>query len=271
VQPAAAGPRWDWNCYCSVVDETFPDGTHTCKDLPETKYAFSTCGEKKAAADEASKKCEEHCPPDQRCQISLSGKADPVEDASCAAVEPPKGPSLPQGEILYSVECECFAKKDEGKCVSVVKERVGTTSQDKATAQVFCESHCRSYSGIYSEKGAYCKSQPLMSTLQYFSKAAQDCPLDAKVPTGTICYVNPLGTTRIPKIVGNILNAALGLLGSISLLMFIYGGVTWVTSGGATERVQKGKNIVTWAVLGLLLVFSSYALLRFVLGAFTGI
>lgn len=88
-------------------------------------------------------------------------------------------------------------------------------------------------------------------------------------PAGVYCAANPLTTTEVPVVIGRIINAALGLLGSIALLMFIYGGVTWVTAYGATEKIQKGKDIMTWAIVGILLIFGSFALVRFVLGAFT--
>lgn len=97
--------------------------------------------------------------------------------------------------------------------------------------------------------------------------AGKDCP--PGTPVGTVCLASPLSTTDFPTIVGRIINTALGLLGSISLLMFIYGGVSWLTAYGSTEKIQKGKDIMTWATLGLVLIFASFALVRFVLGAFT--
>jgi len=47
--------------------------------------------------------------------------------------------------------------------------------------------------------------------------------------------------------------------------MFIYGGLTWMLSGGNEELVKKGKNTVMWAALGIALIFTSYALVRFVI------
>ena len=47
--------------------------------------------------------------------------------------------------------------------------------------------------------------------------------------------------------------------------MFIYGGLVWMTAAGANEKVQKGKDILIWATVGLVIIFTSYALVRFVL------
>lgn len=95
-----------------------------------------------------------------------------------------------------------------------------------------------------------------------------DCPpgYDAK---GTRCLKNPLQVKTFPELIGRILNAALGTVGSLALLMFIYGGFLWLTSGGSADKISKGKQIMTWAGLGLILIFASYALVRFVLAAFT--
>ena len=60
-------------------------------------------------------------------------------------------------------------------------------------------------------------------------------------------------------------NAIMGIVGSLALAMFIYGGFTWMTAAGASERVQKGKDILIWATVGLIVIFSSYALVYFIL------
>ncbi|HOZ53132.1 MAG TPA: pilin [bacterium] len=78
---------------------------------------------------------------------------------------------------------------------------------------------------------------------------------------------NPLGTASIPEIIGRVISAALGIVGSLALIMFIYGGITWMTAAGNEQNVTKGKNIIIWATLGLVVIFSSYAIVRFVLQA----
>ncbi len=85
---------------------------------------------------------------------------------------------------------------------------------------------------------------------------------------------NPLGTSPElvdPRaIIGNIIRAILGIVGSLALLVFIFGGLTWVTSAGSAEKVKKGKDMMMWAALGLAIIFFSYALVRFVIGAVAG-
>ena len=76
---------------------------------------------------------------------------------------------------------------------------------------------------------------------------------------------NPLGDGVTPnKLIGRIIKAMIGIVGSLALLMFIYGGFTWMLAAGNAEAVSKGKNILIWATLGLVVIFSSYAVLQFV-------
>lgn len=72
---------------------------------------------------------------------------------------------------------------------------------------------------------------------------------------------NPLGTTDLRVVAGNIIKAVLAFSGSAALLMFIYGGVQWIMSQGDKNKIEKGQKTVIWAVLGLIFIFISYALL----------
>ncbi|MCK4554394.1 hypothetical protein KAU19_05550 [Candidatus Parcubacteria bacterium] len=93
--------------------------------------------------------------------------------------------------------------------------------------------------------------------------------LSGSCPEGQICLDDPLATgdvhTTPQALIGRIINAVLGIVGSIALAMFIYGGFTWMTSSGNSEKVQKGKDILIWAALGLVVIFASYALVNFVI------
>jgi len=76
--------------------------------------------------------------------------------------------------------------------------------------------------------------------------------------------VNGTPTTNVSLIIGNIISWILRFLGVLALVMFIYGGMLWMTSGGKAEQITKGKDTLVWAVAGLALVFFSYAILTFV-------
>ena len=57
----------------------------------------------------------------------------------------------------------------------------------------------------------------------------------------------------------------LGIVGSLALIMFIYGGFMFLISSGSSEKIGQAKKILVAAVIGLLIVFASYLIIQFVL------
>ena len=86
---------------------------------------------------------------------------------------------------------------------------------------------------------------------------------DTKYSAGCIsdgnCTLNDFVTIgiRVSQII-------LGVVGSLALLAFVYGGVVWLLSGGSSEKVTRGKQVMIGAVIGLFIVFASYTIMRFV-------
>lgn len=68
----------------------------------------------------------------------------------------------------------------------------------------------------------------------------------------------------IGEIIGAIIGTFLSFLGIIFLILIIYGGFTWMTSGGNEIKVLKAKKILTQAVVGLIIILSAYAITSFV-------
>ncbi|MFA4831587.1 MAG: pilin [Candidatus Gracilibacteria bacterium] len=96
----------------------------------------------------------------------------------------------------------------------------------------------------------------------------------ANCGSGSVSLPNPLDPTGKNSVtpqtlIGKVIAAALGVVGSLALLMFIYGGFTWMTSAGSPDKVTKGKGIMVWAAIGLAVIFSSYALVKFVITGLT--
>ena len=77
----------------------------------------------------------------------------------------------------------------------------------------------------------------------------------------------PLGNVDIPTLIGRIIRGLIGISGVLALAMFVYGGLMWMTSAGNKERVDKAQKTVIWSILGLVIIFASYALVSFVLSA----
>ncbi|MEK7183652.1 MAG: pilin [Patescibacteria group bacterium] len=68
----------------------------------------------------------------------------------------------------------------------------------------------------------------------------------------------------------NITILILGIIGSVILLMFVYGGFLWVTSQGDAKRIENGKNTITHAVIGFAIVLLSYSLITFLIASLAG-
>jgi len=61
----------------------------------------------------------------------------------------------------------------------------------------------------------------------------------------------------------NVSELILGLVGSLSLIMFVYGGISFMISAGSADKVSEAKRILVASVIGLIIVFSSWLIIRF--------
>lgn len=68
----------------------------------------------------------------------------------------------------------------------------------------------------------------------------------------------------------NLTKMILGLVGSLALLFFIYGGITFMMAGGKSETIDKGKKIITNAVIGVAIVLGAWIIVNFAIAALTG-
>lgn len=60
-------------------------------------------------------------------------------------------------------------------------------------------------------------------------------------------------------------------IGTISVIMLIYGGFRYVISGGDSKKVTDAKNTILYAIIGLIISMLAYAIVRFVIGAVSGL
>jgi glucose uptake protein GlcU len=66
----------------------------------------------------------------------------------------------------------------------------------------------------------------------------------------------------------NGLNIAYFLLGVIAVIVIIVGGITYAGSNGNSANVTKAKNMLLYAVVGLVVVIGAYAITNFVVVRF---
>jgi len=90
------------------------------------------------------------------------------------------------------------------------------------------------------------------------SASASDSASTSTPPAKTFKLYNPLGTTSIPIILGRIINMLLGVIGSLALVAFIYGGGMYMLSRGDSGMAKKGRDAMINAVIGLFIILLSY-------------
>lgn len=75
------------------------------------------------------------------------------------------------------------------------------------------------------------------------------------------------GDRDLPTIIGTIINAFLGLLGVVLVIIIIFAGYKWMTAQGNSGQVDEAKKMITQAVIGMIILMAAYAITRFVLEA----
>lgn len=73
------------------------------------------------------------------------------------------------------------------------------------------------------------------------------------------------GQNALAKMIGDGVNVVLGMLGLILVVLIIYAGFIWTTAQGDSKKVDKAKDMIKQAVIGLIIVFAAYAIAQFVM------
>ena len=73
------------------------------------------------------------------------------------------------------------------------------------------------------------------------------------------------GEGSFRSLILNVVNFFLLFIGLIAVIMIIYCGVTYVTAAGNQESIDKAKKIIMYAIVGIIIVLISFALVRTVI------
>lgn len=80
---------------------------------------------------------------------------------------------------------------------------------------------------------------------------------------------NDQGTTRVNTVITTIVNIFSLIVGIVSVIMIIFGGFKYITSGGDSGKVSEAKNTIVYAVIGLVIVAFAQFIVQFVLDRVT--
>ena len=73
-----------------------------------------------------------------------------------------------------------------------------------------------------------------------------------------------LGELTFPQIVGGFINLMLLLAAIIFFFILVWGGISWITSGGDKANTEAARNRITAALVGLVIVFAAWAILQLI-------
>jgi len=94
---------------------------------------------------------------------------------------------------------------------------------------------------------------------------AQQRDINLQPPAGW----EKLATITLPGIVSTIIKLILVIAALIAFFFLVYGGIKWIISSGDKEQTAKAQGTITAALIGLVIVFAAWAIIR-LLEAFFG-
>ncbi|MFH0873772.1 MAG: hypothetical protein V1846_02930 [Candidatus Komeilibacteria bacterium] len=85
-------------------------------------------------------------------------------------------------------------------------------------------------------------------------------PLDSVKAIGTLVYGGSGTPYDIKRVISGLIQIFLGLIGIIFLLLIIWSGFRWMTSGGNEKTVEEAKKTLQNSVVGLIIVVMGYSI-----------
>lgn len=180
------------------------------------------------------------------------------------------------GSAVNAAGDYCWCIRPDGMCENHRVNAAGDDIVCGSSGATGCSAYCnsRTTDGT-SWTAAHCDPQDEDFLNRSTSSTGSTCPIiegDGSEPAGgedgptpppePIELYNPLGgDVTVAQFIGRGIRAVIGIVGGIALLMFIYGGIVWMTAGGSQERISSAKNVLKNSFIGLLLIFFSYAII----------
>ena len=68
----------------------------------------------------------------------------------------------------------------------------------------------------------------------------------------------------VESVFGTVVNVMFFIIGAVSVIMLIYGGIRYTTSGGNAASITAAKNTIIYSIVGLVVAILAYAIVNFV-------
>ncbi len=88
----------------------------------------------------------------------------------------------------------------------------------------------------------------------------------SNAPFPDVESLNRVGAGTTPQeLIGRAINIIVQIMGTIALIILVYAGVTWMTAAGNADREHKALQMMFWGGLGVIVILSGYAIVKFIL------
>jgi len=120
----------------------------------------------------------------------------------------------------------------------------------------------------FAKTGLALAGAAAVSPLSALAQATNANIINLAPPTGSTFATT--GNWTISRLAAAGVNLILAVAGLVAFFFLLYGGLQWILAGGDKEGTQKAQKRITAALIGLVIIFSTYAII-YLAGAFLGV
>lgn len=100
----------------------------------------------------------------------------------------------------------------------------------------------------------------MMEFKMFFANATDAIKNGASTACGSSCN----NTTTVQSIFSNVAGVLIFVVGAISVIMIIIGGLRYVLSNGDSKAAGAAKDTILYSVIGLVVAIAAFAIVSFV-------
>jgi Trk-type K+ transport system membrane component len=102
-------------------------------------------------------------------------------------------------------------------------------------------------------------ASPLVASAQLTADQEDQFGIDSARQVG-------LGEQDLKATIVGVVQTIMGFLGLLAVIVVIWGGFKWMTSGGEQAKVDEARKLIINGVIGLVIVILAFTIVTFVLG-----
>lgn len=103
----------------------------------------------------------------------------------------------------------------------------------------------------------------LISTQTFADDICGNNNVSPEIRAASGCPNTGVKTNDLSTVIQNILNAIIGVAGLISVVYIVVGGIQYITSSGDSNKTEKAKKTILYALIGLIVCALSFAIVNF--------